>query len=91
MLGGVQKSLLLNFENTSLAMVNSGEITCQINLPEVLYAPLSEGEKIGFVSYYKDGNLILTEDIRAPYDVPQKNYKNSEKLMMLFKQILSAV
>lgn len=90
-MGGVKSQVSFSFKNTSLAMANEGKISCRINLPSVMYAPLDEGEKVGYISYYKDGTLILTEDIRVPYDIPQNEYKDSRMLYQLFNQILSDV
>lgn len=90
-MGGVKSQVSFHFKNTSLAMADEGKIECEINLPESLQAPLFKGEKVGYISYYKDGNLLLTEDINIPYDIPEKQYSKSQMFYMLFNQILSAI
>ena len=90
-IGGMKSEVSFHFKNTSLAMADSGGIECKINLPKSLHAPLNEGEKVGYISYYKNGNLLLTEDITIPYDIPSVQYTDSQIFYMLFNQILSAV
>lgn len=89
--GGVKSNVSFSFKNTTIAMANEGTIECKINLPKSLSAPLYKGEKIGYIAYYKDGNLLLSEDINVPYDIPSKQYTKRQIFKTLFKQILSAV
>ena len=90
-IGGVNSQVTFHFKNTSLAMANEGQIECKINLPKSLKAPLYKGEKVGFIAYYKDGNLLLSEDINVPYNVPVMRYTDWQIFCVLFNRILSEV
>lgn len=89
--GGTKSHISFRFENATLAVATESEIVCKINVPPILHAPLCEGEKVGYIAYYKGDELVLTEDIRAPYDVPTKRYNNSIIFYQLFNLILSDV
>jgi D-alanyl-D-alanine carboxypeptidase/D-alanyl-D-alanine carboxypeptidase (penicillin-binding protein 5/6) len=42
-----------------------GEITQTVYLPRFLYAPVSEGEKLGYIEFARDGKIIASVDLLA--------------------------
>ncbi len=55
--------------------LEEGNITCQVNLPRFIYAPVTEGEVLGSVVYKNGDNIINTVELCADVSIkasPQK-------------------
>ena len=63
---GVEKNLNAIYSSSNNIMLQKGtesKITQEINIPDTLTAPISQGEKIGEINYYLDGNLLASVDV----------------------------
>ncbi len=69
-----------------LDKVNTKKVTYQIELPEVLNAPILKGQTVGEVKYMLNGEVIGTCDITADQDVPRIGF--FEMLSEMFKAFL---
>lgn len=77
--GGKQDSLLcVNTDYVAATLPRShGEITVDIELPQMVYAPVKAGDIVGHVTYRCEGEIIGETDIKAAYDVGQIKYKKN--------------
>ena len=55
---------------------SESKITQEINIPDKLTAPVSQGEKIGEINYYLDGNLLSTVDIVSDKSIKKIGFVN---------------
>ena len=53
---------------------NSGDIVTNWNVPTEITAPIQKGQKIGEVSFLKDGTEIAKKDLVADCDVEKKSF-----------------
>ncbi len=53
----------------SVNSVGGTDFDCKVNLPKLLYAPITEGEALGSVVYYKNGEKIAEKVIKAEENV----------------------
>ncbi len=53
----------------SVNSVGGTDFDCKVNLPKLLYAPITEGEALGSVVYYKNGEKIAEKEIKAEENV----------------------
>ena len=67
--GAEQKTLNIEVEPATFSSLNNEEITCQINLPQFVYAPVAEGETLGSVIYKKGDNAIKEVPLRAVEEI----------------------
>ena len=69
------------------------KISCKINLPKFLYAPIARGETVGTAEYYFNGNIIETVEIKAPRNISVINPKQSvySRLLTNIKYILLSI
>lgn len=77
--GGVQDSLLCaNCDYVAATLPRDhGEITVDVQLPQMIYAPVSAGDIVGHVTYKCDGKVIGETDIKAAYNIEQIRYKKN--------------
>ena len=77
--GGVQDSLLCaNCDYIAATLLRDhGEITVDVQLPQMIYAPVSAGDIVGHVTYKCDGKVIGETDIKAAYNIEQIRYKKN--------------
>ena len=77
--GGVQDSLLcVNCDYVAATLPRDhGEITVDVQLPQMIYAPVSAGDIVGHVTYKCDGKVIGETDIKAAYNIEQIKFKKN--------------
>ena len=77
--GGAQDSLLcVNCDYVAATLPRDhGEITVDVQLPQMIYAPVSAGDIVGHVTYKCDGKVIGETDIKAAYNIEQIRYKKN--------------
>lgn len=77
--GGVQDSLLCaNCDYVAATLPRDhGEITVDVQLPQMIYAPVSAGDIVGHVTYKCEGKVIGETDIKAAYNIEQIRYKKN--------------
>ena len=64
------------------------QILCTVELPRFLYAPIEEGEAVGYLTYTVNGRLLARVPLRAEGTVNQIIYKKSlwERLLSFGKK-----
>lgn len=91
--GGVQDSLLcVNCDFVAATLPrNHGEISVNVELPQMVYAPVKAGDIVGHVTYKCDGKIIGETHIKAAYDVEQIKYKKNfwQKVWDFIREIFS--
>ena len=77
--GGVQDSLLCaNCDYIAATLLRDhGEITVDVQLPQMIYAPVSAGDIVGHVTYKCEGKVIGETDIKAAYNIEQIKFKKN--------------
>ncbi len=77
--GGVQDSLLcVNCDYVAATLPRDhGEISADVQLPQMVYAPVKAGDIVGHVTYRCDGRVIGETHIKAAYDIEQIKYKKN--------------
>ena len=76
---GVEKNLNAIYSSSNNIMLQKGtesKITQEINIPDTLTAPISQGEKIGEINYYLDGNLLASVDIVSDRSIKKIGFVN---------------
>ena len=78
-IGGVQDSLLcVNCDYVAATLPRDhDEITVDVQLPQMIYAPVSAGDIVGHVTYKCDGKVIGETDIKAAYNIEQIKFKKN--------------
>ena len=87
---GVEKNINAIFSDTKTALIRKGEeskITQEINIPDAISAPISQGEKIGEISYFLDGEILGSVDIVSDRTVKKIGFINMSSY--LFKRWIS--
>ena len=77
--GGVQDSLLcVNCDYVAATLPRDhGEISIDVRLPQMIYAPVSAGDIVGHVTYKCEGKVIGETDIKAAYNIEQIKFKKN--------------
>ena len=77
--GGAQDSLLcVNCDYVAATLPRDhGEITVDVQLPQMIYAPVSAGDIVGHVTYKCEGKVIGETDVKAAYNIEQIRYKKN--------------
>lgn len=77
--GGVQDSLLCaNCDYVAATLPRDhGEITVDVQIPQMIYAPVSAGDIVGHVTYKCEGKVIGETDIKAAYNIEQIKFKKN--------------
>ena len=76
---GVEKNLNAIYSSSNNIMLQKGtesKITQEINIPDTLTAPISQGEKIGEINYYLDGNLLASVDVVSDRSIKKIGFVN---------------
>ena len=84
--GGVTQQVLTESEGFS-AVLPKEKLSCvqsEVVLPEVLTAPITQGERLGCIAYYVDGEKIGESGIYSKAGVEKISF------WVLFRHILSA-
>lgn len=88
-----REKLKIEIEPLSVSAIETEGFSCEILLPQFVYAPIKKGEAIGFAVYYKDGKEIKRESVLAPCSIelePQsRGFK--EKIKENFKYIFKNI
>lgn len=87
------QNIEVEIEEYCVSSLDTSGFTCEVNLPEFLYAPVKEGEVIGSVVYYKNNGEFFRRDIKAPQNIeritPKKGFL--EKYKESFKSIFISI
>lgn len=71
--------------SATVSVTDKTKVTYLIKLPQFIYAPVKQGDKIGSVSYYCNDNLVCELPITASQDI---EYKQS-KMVLFFETFRS--
>ncbi len=88
--GADTKELEIYCDDFDFYYKNDSELTEQIILPEIIYAPIDKNEILGKINYYLSGELIHTSYIYSRHNVPSssESYKNKKTFIERIKDIL---
>ncbi len=83
--GGVENTLAVRHEafTATLPKTDAAGVETRIDLPEVLEAPITQGEKVGTITYLANGEEIGTADILATAGVGKMDFST------LFRRLLT--
>lgn len=76
---GIEKKIDVVFKENVGFLLKKGEhknITEKLNLPDMIFAPLSANSKVGEITYSMNGNDILTSEIVIKHDLKKLNLGN---------------
>lgn len=76
-LKGVKEEILLEIKPITLGLGINEDVSCKVKLPEKLPAPVRKGQKIGYVHYLKNGEIIKTVDILSPEDIAKRKIEKT--------------
>lgn len=76
-LKGVKEEILLEIKPITLGLGINEDISCKVKLPKKLPAPVRKGQKIGYVHYLKNGEIIKTVDILSPEDIAKRKIEKT--------------
>ena len=77
------ESKFLNITNTESAEIllpKNSNVTCELFLPKVLYAPIEKGTVIGYAIFRADGSDVYIITLEATESIEEKKKTLSEKL-----------
>ena len=88
--GGKNEDIGLFLKPISLILEKGKEkrVEVRISIPEVLCAPITANDPVGYAEYLVDGNVVAKADILATEDVQQISY--ADLLYRLFKEMIGA-
>lgn len=86
--GGEREAVSVsNRDGASVVLPKShGEIEMTIELPEFIYAPVSEGESVGRAVFFADGREIAFADLTSDEDCPATEKKNFLQRILPWKK-----
>lgn len=76
---GLMSTVSVAFESNSGALIKKGEekdVVQSIELPDIVQAPVSKGQKVGEATYSLNGKVIATTSIVATEDVAKDTFFN---------------
>ncbi|MBO5358395.1 MAG: D-alanyl-D-alanine carboxypeptidase [Clostridia bacterium] len=74
-ISGTRDSITLKIEPLVLNSTQSEGITCEVYLPQYLFAPVKSGEAIGKAVYKQNGRVIFEREITSKQAVPLSKVK----------------
>jgi D-alanyl-D-alanine carboxypeptidase (penicillin-binding protein 5/6) len=74
--GGSQSSVPIKYDgfSTVTGKGDASGISCRIELPESISAPVKKGDKVGEIVFEKDGNTVGKSDVYADGDVDRISF-----------------
>ena len=82
---GVEKNINAICSSTKNIMLPKGQeskITQEINIPDNINAPISQGEKIGEINYYMEGEKIGSVDIVSDKTIKKISFVNMSSYLL---------
>lgn len=91
--GGRENAVGLLCDDLELSLTEAERkaLSCRICLPRFLYAPVKEGERIGYAEYSLDGRVIATRDITAQRNVKMAESGDFDAIMRNFLMLIKAM
>ena len=88
-IGSNNETLNIEIEPFEANVTNEENLSCTVNLPRFVYAPISKGEQVGSVVYKKGDEIIHTSLILAEREIKTAEIKNDflESIIENFKDI----
>ena len=92
-IGSDNEDLDVFIEPYIINTLETEKISCKIDLPRFLYAPVSRGETVGYAEYSFNGSVIETVEIKAPRGIAATKPQQSvcSKLLANIKYILLSI
>ena len=92
-IGGVSDEINVKIEPYVVTSLDSKNFSCEVRLPQFVYAPVKKGETLGNAVYKNGETVIKTIPIYANYGIEQTNLKKSffeelkENMKCIFNKI----
>ena len=84
--GGMASEVAVQADDLAAAVVEKGreqEVTCEVELQEVLTAPVSAGQEVGSVVCRLDGEVICSAPVRAAAEVQELTFSSAWLALLL--------
>jgi len=88
-IGGREDYVSLIYEKKSFSLTSDKDLKVKISLPQFLYAPIDEGETVGKISYYSNGELIYESSVKTANQVLAESKKDFDSFESVLKYIFS--
>ncbi|MBR7133252.1 MAG: D-alanyl-D-alanine carboxypeptidase [Clostridia bacterium] len=75
--GGKTSDLMIEVEPLSVCFLDASRLSCEINLPQFVYAPINKGDVIGTAVYKNGDTVIETKSLTAQSEITAAVYKKS--------------
>ncbi len=88
-----EKSITVDIEDYTVTSLDGKGFSYEIDLPNFVYAPIIEGERLGSITYFKNGEEIAQKDIIADVNIEKIPVKANfnEKFKDAFKYIFKSI
>lgn len=78
--GEKQLLTVANDKTAKILLPKNADISCEVFLPQTLYAPIEKGETIGYALFRADGSDVYIINIKSTEDIKEKKKTLTEKL-----------
>ena len=93
LLSSTETSVELEFQSLDIGLLKGEDITYEISLPPVVYAPIEKGDVLGYTSFFANGRLIATRKIYSKYSYNLEISKTNlfDKLANMYLYLISSI
>lgn len=74
-IGSQNETLNIEIAPFEANVTNGDDLSCTVNLPQFVYAPINKGEQVGSVVYTKGDEVIHTSQILAEKEIKSTEFK----------------
>ena len=86
--GGYDDKISVGFKSVKMGLLKDEKADIELNVPNMLYAPIKKGDIIGSITYSVNGAPVREEKIVSPKEIKYKNKSFILRLWDSFKFIL---
>ncbi len=92
-IGAEVDNIKIEVEPHKLCVLSADDLSCTVNLPKFVYAPIEKGEKIGSAIYKKGEKIIATAELCAQEAIAAKESQKSlwDKVAENIKYIFTSI
>lgn len=81
---GDKEEIIINIEPLAIGVVNASDFDCNVELPQIIYAPVREGELLGNVIYKNGETVIKTVPVYSKTQIKEvKSGKSFFKILLV--------
>ncbi len=74
-ISGENSVLSIDIKPYTFSKLSDGDLSCKVNLPKFIYAPVLKGDVIGSIVYIQGDNVIDVVELKAETEIAQKIYE----------------